>query len=185
MSDQQSALFPDAILPPINPRTITPPSNGRPKGARARKNAILDRLLETNKVAVMERVIAEACAGDMVAAKLILDRVMPRPRTAPVVVDLPDAQTPGELRAAMHEVFQRVAAGEITTDDGAALLAMMRDIIQAHSIQTADGARLPGLIAAADPRAALLARLTKVIERRRSAAAGDEPGEADEPEPAE
>ena len=167
---QQPLLIPEAEL---LPRHQLPPSNGRPRGARNLRHQLMEAIAHQHSVQLAERLVAEALAGDPQMMKIIMDRIWPRPRTAPVAVDLPRTDTPDDVRRAMHELLQRTAAGELTTDDGAALLSMMRDIVAAHSIDAiADHKPVSG--AAADPRAALLAKITRLIEHRRRPAAGSD-----------
>src|SRR5262245_53633298 len=111
------------------------------------------------------KIIQAAENGDMAAAKIILDRIWPKPRTAPMTCELPPTSTPAEVRAAMLEVIQRVSRGEITSDDGAAMVSMMRDILDAHSIKTlspeSDNQSLAG-----DVKQLFQERLTRIIEAR-------------------
>lgn len=164
MADQQQPLIPEVVMP--RGRQL-PPSNGRPKGAANRKLDLLRDVANHYRVDLVERCIAEALAGDPLFMKLILDRIWPKPRTAPVAVELPPTQTPDELRRAMHELLARTAAGELSPDDGAAFLGMMRDIVAAHSVDAVSGKPAAG--PAADPRGALMTRITRLIEQRRQA----------------
>jgi hypothetical protein len=142
-----------------------PPSNGRPKGARNRKHRALEAAARSRALPLLSKVITAAENGDMQAAKIIFDRIWPKPRTAPIQCDLPKTETPADVRTAMLDVLQRVSRGEITSDDGAALVAMMRDILDAHSIKTlstdADDTANIG-----DVRELFATRLGRIIEAR-------------------
>jgi len=108
--------------------------------------------------------MAAAIAGDMTAAKIILDRVWPRPRTAPIAVDLPVTETPADIRDAMTQLLKQTFKGEITTDDGQAIMSMLKDQLAAHSIRTVEGSAEPAQ--AIDAREALFLKLKTAIERR-------------------
>lgn len=133
MAEQQS-LYPDEVIPPGGGNGHAPNNgNGRPKGARNLKHQLLERLLRSQSREVLQKVIDQAKDGDMVAAKLLMDRFWPRPRVAPIIgLELPETRNPAELRAAMHELLRKVATGEITPDAGAAIVQICRDVLDAH-----------------------------------------------------
>jgi hypothetical protein len=150
---------------PAEPNQAPNNGNGRPKGARNRKHRELELYARSRSMRLLEKIITAAEAGDMMAAKIIMDRVWPKPRTAPIACELPKTETPADVRAAMLDVIQRVSRGEITSEDGAALVAMMRDVLDAHSIKTlspeSDNDALTG-----DVRAIFQEKITKIIEAR-------------------
>lgn len=160
----------DPEIMPAEPAAIAAPNNGngRPKGARNLKHQMLDRLLRSQSREVLQKVIDQAKEGDMVAAKLLMDRFWPRPRIAPIVgLDLPETRNPAELRAAMHELLRKVATGEITPDAGAAIVQICRDVLDAHR-----GAPENPSAAAEETRTRdlLFNRLMRQIDDRRAAA---------------
>ncbi len=164
---RQDALFGEVLEDdaPI-PASITAPNNGkgRPKGARNRRHRALERVAQSEAIPLLQTVINAAKSGDMMAAKIILDRVWPRPRSAPINVDMPPTETPSDIRAAMHDLLSRVARGELTTEDGQALIAMMTDMLRAHSFEQ----NLPDANAGVtiDVRGTFAERLARVIEAR-------------------
>src|SRR4029079_4830221 len=123
---------------PIEPAAPAAPNagNGRPKGARNRKHRALEQAARSRALPLLAKIITAAENSDMQAAQIIMDRIWPRPRTAPIQCELPETKTPADVRAAMLDVIGKVAKGELTADDGAALVSMMRDILDAHSIRT-------------------------------------------------
>lgn len=163
---EQEPLIPE-VIDPVRPRLKPNNGNGRPKGARNHRHAVLEKLAHAHSITLMERLICEAEAGDMFAMKIILDRIWPKPKGAPINVGIPQTQTPSELRMAMHDALARVASGEISTDDGAALVSMMKDILAAHSVTTMLDAAAPGQAQGSDGRALLAERLARLIESRR------------------
>jgi hypothetical protein len=161
---QQPFLL-DGFEPDQAPPAAPNAGNGRPKGARNRKHRALEQAARSRALPLLAKVITAAENGDMMAAKIIFDRIWPKPRTAPMVCDLPKTETAADVRTAMLEVLQRVSTGEITSDDGAALVRMMRDILDAHSIKTlapeADQELLDG-----DIREQFAQKLGRIIEAR-------------------
>jgi len=136
MADQD-ALFPDMeILGPVGEPLKPNGGNGRPRGVRNHKHKILEKLARAHQIPLLESVITAAIAGDMLAAKIVFDRIWPRPRTAPVELDLPATSTPGELKQAMHAILGRITSGELGPDEGAAIITAMKDIITAYAIDS-------------------------------------------------
>lgn len=157
---EQQPLLPEAVAPNGG--------NGRPKGAKNLKHRALERAARSESLPIVQKLCQMARDGDVLAARVILDRVWPRPRTAPFSVELPPTRTPAEVRAAMHLLLDRVASGEIAPDDGQALVAMMRDTLQAHNIQTMSPVTVNIDARSADARQLLAERLAKVVEQRRA-----------------
>lgn len=94
---------------------------GKPKGCgqvqklRAALGERLDHVLEV--------VLAQAMAGDMQAARIVLERVLPalRPAEQPVEMALPDGSPAAQGRAVMRAVAQ----AELSVDQGARLIASL------------------------------------------------------------
>jgi hypothetical protein len=170
---EQQPLIPEVL----EGRADAPNSgNGRPRGARNVKQRVLERAVRSEVLPIIQKVCEQAKAGDTYAARLILDRVWPRPRMAATLIDLPETRTPGELRAAMHGLLARVTRGEIPPDEGAAIVAIMRDVLDSHRIQTFDVG--PAVdVRAANARELLTERLARAIEERNrlAIAAAEEP----------
>ena len=57
--------------------------NGRPAGSRNRSFIWLEQILHQDAQRVVQRIIEAALSGDMYAAKLILDRVLPKTACRP------------------------------------------------------------------------------------------------------
>lgn len=117
---------------------------GKPKGARNRVLAALDRIGEEAAADVLRKAVDAALAGDARAIELILSRTWPARRGRPVRLALPALDTAADLPAALASVAAAVARGEVTPDEGQAVGALL----EAHrrAIETADlDARLAAL----------------------------------------
>lgn len=101
---------------------------GKRKGTRHRLTILAASLMEKDAKAVVQAVVSKAKDGDMSAARLVLDRVVPVRRGAPVVFDLPKIKTTGDLKDALGSILAAVAAGRLTPDEGMALGA----VVDAH-----------------------------------------------------
>jgi len=105
---------------------------GRPKG-RPDKRTKLRELLEPHAEALIQQAVTMALDGDNGALKLCLDRLLPpyRPTSEPVALNMPV----GTLTQQASTIMSAVTAGEITTEEGAALVGMLAN---AARVQEAD-----------------------------------------------
>lgn len=110
--------------------------NGRPKGARFRVTILAEELMRGDAEHVVRAVIDAAKKGDMVAAKIILDRVCPVRKGAPVMLDLPEPGTPADLPSAVAAVTRAVADGTLSPDEAASVVSVLE--AQRRAIELAD-----------------------------------------------
>ena len=110
---------------------------GRPKGVGVVARLRNEMLGEGKVTQLVEKVYAAALAGDMVAARLLLDRVLPALRTqaAPVHVQL-DASA--SLTARAEALLMAAADGQIPSCAAAELI---RSIAAVTGIEQADELR--------------------------------------------
>jgi hypothetical protein len=93
--------------------------NGRPRGAQ---NS-LSLLLKEDAGSIAEVMVGKAMAGDVAAAKLVMERVHPRLRStaAPITVEFPQDSGPYPMAEA---VLRAALAGEISPDTAAQLVGV-------------------------------------------------------------
>lgn len=87
---------------------------GKPKGTRHRATVLLEALMQDGAEAVVSTVMNAAKNGDMQAAKIILDRLIPARKDAPISIDLPSINTANDAAAAMSGILSATCHGEIT-----------------------------------------------------------------------
>lgn len=109
---------------------------GKPKGARNHVLMALDKLGGEAAQAVLEKAVESAKGGDARAAELILSRVWPARKGRPVALTLPPVLTAADLPAALAAVVEALAAGDVTTEEAAAVAAVLD--LQRKAIETAD-----------------------------------------------
>ncbi len=108
---------------------------GRPKGSRNRATVIAEQLLEGEAEAITRKAITAAKAGDLVAVKLCLERLLPKKVTtkdAHVVFELPEVRDMHSMLAAQNAILQAAARGEITplqAESFAALIDKQRKLV--------------------------------------------------------
>jgi len=98
---------------------------GKPKGTRSRVTVLAEKLMEGDAADVVRAVLTAAKAGDMTAARLVLERVSPVRKGRPLVFDLPTVDTAADVLTALGDVVRQVADGTLTTDEAAAVAGLL------------------------------------------------------------
>jgi hypothetical protein len=109
---------------------------GKPKGARHRVTVLAEKLMADDAEGVVRKVIEAAMAGDMTAARLILDRIAPPRRGRTVTIALPDVTGSGGVTAALAAVITAMGEGTLSPDEAAAAAAVIE--VQRRAIETAE-----------------------------------------------
>jgi len=79
---------------------------GRPKGARHRTTVAIEALLDGEGETIARKAIDAAKAGDMVAIRLVLDRICPPRKTRPIHIELPPIHDAGGVAKAQQEILR-------------------------------------------------------------------------------
>ena len=108
---------------------------GRPKGARHRTTVAIEALLDGEGEAITRKAIEAAKAGDMVAIRLVLDRICPPRKTRPIHIELPSVQDASGVAEAQQEVLRAACAGELLLDEAQALSGLLEGRRQALETQ--------------------------------------------------
>jgi hypothetical protein len=87
---------------------------GKPKGARHRTTLLAEKLMQADAEDIVKSVLDAAKGGDMTAARIVLDRIVPARRDSPVSFELPKIETASEAAKAMSSILDAVACGELT-----------------------------------------------------------------------
>lgn len=114
-----------------------PGQTGNPKGRPKNKTAatLLRRSITESMPQIIETLIDSAKAGDVAAAKVLLDRVCPvlKPQAAPIMLPVVDS-----LAGQGDEIIKATMTGQIPPDVGSALitaLAAQSKIIEVDELQ--------------------------------------------------
>ena len=109
---------------------------GRPDGSRNKASLIAEKLMEGDTEEVIKAVIEKAKGGDIQAAKLILDRIVPARKGRPVRIDLPDMAGAGDVVNALSATLKAVSEGDLTPDEAQAVAHILEG--QRRAIETTD-----------------------------------------------
>lgn len=178
---EQQSLIPEIVIE----REERKPNggNGRPPGATNLRRRALERVAQSEAIPIILKLCEMAKQGDALAARIILDRIWPKPKAAAIMANIPRTGSAADIRAAMHDLLHQITTGEIPPDDGQALMAAMRDVLDAHRIQTID--LTPSLAAPqSDARALLADRLARIMEAKsgQQSAVSDQRDQPDQPD---
>ena len=104
---------------------------GRPKGIKDKRHRF-NEAIESMIPEVLESVFQKAIAGDMTAAKMLLDRSLPtkRPEQERVQISIKENTA---LNA--RDVLQGVFAGEVSPDVGVSLLNAITGALKAVEVE--------------------------------------------------
>jgi hypothetical protein len=99
--------------------------NGRPPGARGKKNLALEAAFYAEAEAVVARVIERAKGGHPAAMRLCMERALPVGRGRPLPIALPVVKTAEDARAAVAETMAALADGAISAGETVDLLRVV------------------------------------------------------------
>jgi hypothetical protein len=101
---------------------------GKPPGTRNRVTVMAQQLMNDDLEQIIKAVVNAAKDGDMTAAKIVLDRVVPARKGSPVSFSLPPIRSAAEALEASNAVLSACANGEITPQEAAEI----NNLIAAH-----------------------------------------------------
>lgn len=98
---------------------------GKKPGSRNKATAMLLKLMETGAKEITTAVIEAAKGGDLTAARMVLDRLVPPAKERPVSLDLPDTSDAAGIAQAQAAILQAVAVGNLTPSEAATLAGIV------------------------------------------------------------
>ena len=98
---------------------------GRPKGARHKTTILAEQLMADDVEVVVQAVIDKAKDGDMTAARIILDRLVPLRRGRPTPFTLPEQDDTDAVVQAFQSITSSLAAGELTAEEASAIASVL------------------------------------------------------------
>lgn len=115
-----------------------PGQSGNPNGRPAALSTRLRKRLEDDADAVADVVLDAAKGGDLVAARLVLERCCPalRPVSQPVAVDLQPTENLAETARA---VLGACTSGQLDVESGCRLLSALGDVARVIEVEQLAG----------------------------------------------
>jgi hypothetical protein len=107
---------------------------GRKKGSRLKGTLAIEALFSGSVKKVARKVVREANNGQSWAAKLVIERIVPPAREAPIEFDLRSVKTAQEAVSATQDVLAQVAAGKMSIGDGERVCAMLNLLLRAFEV---------------------------------------------------
>ena len=100
---------------------------------------------------MIRSIVLAAKNGDMAAAKMIIDRILPARKGRLVTFEMPKVKLASDVAAGMAAVVDQVATGQISPDEGATITGILdvrRKAIEATDLE----ARIAALEKEKEPR---------------------------------
>ena len=104
---------------------------GRPKGIKDKRHRYSEAI-DSMIPQVLDSVFQRAIAGDMTAAKMLLDRTLPNKRPEQDRVEISHT---GNIPSDAQNVLRSVLDGEVSPDVGASLLSAMTSVLKAIEVE--------------------------------------------------
>lgn len=98
---------------------------GRPAGSRHKYVLAIQDLLDGEAEALGRKAVELALAGDTVALRLCMERLVPARKDSPVEFALPTVSCAKEAANAAGEVLQAVSDGNLTPLEGATVMGLV------------------------------------------------------------
>jgi len=90
---------------------------GRPRGARNKRSVLVEQLMDADISEIVKSVLDKAKQGDLVAAKLVLDRVAPIPKGRALALNLPAVSDGDSVLRCHASLLAALADGVISADE--------------------------------------------------------------------
>jgi hypothetical protein len=113
-------------------------SPGRPQGSRNSATIMAEKLMQDGIDNIVKTVMEAAAQGDMTAARLVLERVVPVRRGRPVNLTLGPIETADGVSKAVSATVQAMADGELTPDEAATVTGVLeakRKVIETGELE--------------------------------------------------
>jgi ABC-type molybdate transport system substrate-binding protein len=99
--------------------------NGRPKGSRNKTTMAMMEILDEEAEAITHTVINQAKKGDMMAIKLIMERLCPPRKDSHITFNLRNVTKLDDLIPATNQLLQAVSSGELTPQEAQMIAALI------------------------------------------------------------
>jgi hypothetical protein len=138
MSDKENRQFGSTSVETLEQKPSGRDANGRfakgnpgqPKGSRHRATLAAEALLDGEAEALTRAAIEAGLAGEPVALRLCLERIIPARKSRPVRFAMPPLKTAADATIAMATIVEATAAGDITPDEAEAFTRLVEAFVK-------------------------------------------------------
>jgi hypothetical protein len=109
---------------------------GRPPGSRNKAAQLMEAMLEGEAEQLTRKVIEMAAAGDILALRLCLDRLLPARKDRPIHLNLQPIENLAHVSSAMAKVLKAIGDGRITPSEGETMANIME--VQSNVLTNGD-----------------------------------------------
>lgn len=109
---------------------------GRKVGSRNSATLMLEKMMADDAEDVVRAIVKAAKDGDMQAARMIVDRLIPVRKGRPVTINLPPFTTAAGVLEAIDVVTHAVAVGELTPEEASTIAGLLET--KRRAIETMD-----------------------------------------------
>lgn len=113
-------------------------TGGRPKGAKSRVAMASQNLLDDHAEDLVRKAVELAMAGDTVALRICLDRIIPPARERFLEVSIPTLERGSDAPAAIAAIVTALSRGELTTLEAQKLTSLVGDWCEALEVHEND-----------------------------------------------
>jgi hypothetical protein len=104
---------------------------GKPRGARNKSTVMLEKMMQDDGADVMRAVLAAAKSGDVAAARMIMERLLPPHKDRPVCFKLSPIANPADAANALGEILDAVATGSVTPAEASGVAGLIQIFVRA------------------------------------------------------
>ena len=98
---------------------------GKPAGARNKATVMVQSIMDRGAKEITDVVVGLAKEGDLSAARLVLERLVPPAKERPIFLALPDTGSAEGIAEAQQAILRAVAAGELLPGEAATLAGIV------------------------------------------------------------
>ena len=98
---------------------------GRPRGSRNNKTVLIEELLAESSHSLLSQALKLAHEGNVPLLRLLLDRVLPRPKDAAVEIGPLPIGTPEDLVQSQARVMQELGLGQLTLNQAEQIFSLL------------------------------------------------------------
>jgi hypothetical protein len=110
---------------------------GRPRGSRNNKTVLIEELLAENSQSLLSQALKLAHEGNVPLLRLLLDRVLPRPKDAAVEIGPLPMGTSEDLVQSQAKVMQELGLGQLTLHQAEQIFSLLdnrRRVLETHEL---------------------------------------------------